>query len=169
MIYFIEDDGLVKIGFTTNPARRLSCLKTSNPGELIVRLVIEGTLDDEKKFHDLFKSDLHRGEWFVLSDTIKDFILKNQSNDLRYDLGLLNNHNELRETTRIRNVFILNLREMGEKLGITPQSVREIESRELAGTISLNSLRKYARALGYHLVYKFLKNENDEIYDESLE
>jgi hypothetical protein len=169
MIYFIENDGLIKIGFTTNPTRRLNCLKTSNPGELITRLVIEGDLEDEKKFHELFKADNHRGKWFLFSDNIKEFILKNQSNDLRYDFGLLNNHNEIKvETTRIRNLFNLNLREMGEKLNLTAQSIKELEYRELMGAVSLNCLRKYARALDHHLVYKFCKNETDEIYDEDI-
>lgn len=167
MIYFIENDGLIKIGFTTNPNRRISCLKTANPGELIVRLVISGDLEDEAKYHELFKSDYHRGEWFIFSDDIKDFILKNQKKDLRYDLGLLNNYKELKtETTKLRHEFSFTLKDVGEKMGITAQSIREIESRESMGTISLNCLRKYASALGYHLVYKFSKNEDDEEYEE---
>jgi hypothetical protein len=163
MIYFIEHDGMVKIGFSMNPNKLLDSLKTSNPGELIVRLIIEGDFDDEAKYHELFKEFHHRGEWYILSTPIKDFIEENQKRDLRYDFGLLNNFHEIRgETVRIRNMFGLRLREVGEKMGITAQSIKEIETRELTGTVSLNCLRKYAESLGYRLVYKFVKSDEDD-------
>jgi len=167
MIYFIEDDGLVKIGFSKNPNKRFVALKTSNPHELIIRLVIDGTVDDERNFHKLFKEFHHRGEWYYFSDVIKNFIENNQKNDLRYDLGLLNNYKEIKtETGRIRNMLGMTLREVGEGMNITAQSVKEIEMREVMGTVSLNVLRKYASSLNHRLIYRFVKCDDDEIEED---
>ena len=58
---------------------------------------------------------------------------------------------------------------MGELLGITPQSVKETEQREGAGTISLNILRRYAMVLKYKLVYKFVKCDNIKNEEEKLD
>jgi hypothetical protein len=167
MIYFIEQEGIIKIGYSINPNKRFIQLKLSNPNELIVRLIIEGTLEDEKKYHEMFKEFHHRGEWFLFSDEIKEFIADKEKVDLRYDFGLLNNHAEIKtETALLRHKFSLTLREVGEKMNITAQSVKEIETRELTGTISLNVLRKYASSLGYRLVYKFVKCDEEELENE---
>lgn len=47
----------------------------------------------------------------------------------------------------------VSLQQLANKLSITRQSVREMETRELEGSISLNSLREAAKALDMHLVY----------------
>ncbi len=59
----------------------------------------------------------------------------------------------------IRKALNISLRQLGERLGITPQSVKEIEERERKGTVSLKVLRQVARALDMKLVYVFLPNE----------
>ncbi len=60
----------------------------------------------------------------------------------------------------IRKALNISLRQLGKRLGITPQSVREIEERERMGTISLKVLRQVAKALDMKLVYVFLPNES---------
>ena len=52
---------------------------------------------------------------------------------------------------------------MGDRLRISPQSVKEIEERETNGTITLNSLRDAANAIDMKLVYGFVSKH------ESLE
>jgi predicted DNA-binding mobile mystery protein A len=47
----------------------------------------------------------------------------------------------------------MSLRQLGNRLNISAQSVKEIEDREANGNITLNSLREAANALGLHLVY----------------
>lgn len=47
----------------------------------------------------------------------------------------------------------VSLQQLANKLSITRQSVREMETRELEGSISINSLREAAKALDMHLVY----------------
>jgi len=167
MIYFIEHDGMVKIGYSSRPNKRLQSLKTSNPGELIMRLIIEGTIEDEKKYHHMFKEYYHRGEWYLFSDEIKKFINDNEKIDLRYDFGLINNYAEIKcQTGRLRNLFGLTLAKMGSLLNMTAQSIKETETREINGTISINRLKKYAGALNYKLIYKFVKQDSDEFNED---
>jgi hypothetical protein len=169
MIYFVESDGLIKIGFSKRPNKRLDALQESNPHDLIMRLVLEGGIEDESMYHNKFNKNRFRGEWFVFSDEIRDFIKSKGNEDLRYDLGLLDvDIMDAAETTKLRNQLRLTLRDVGEKLGMTAQSVKETEGRELIGTITLNRLKKYARALGYKLSYKFIELKEGEEPEEIL-
>lgn len=56
----------------------------------------------------------------------------------------------------LRTALGMSLRQLGKKLGITPQSVKEIEEREKAGTISLKGLKQIGQALDMSLVYGFI-------------
>ena len=49
----------------------------------------------------------------------------------------------------------MSLRQLGNRMDITPQSVREIEERERNGTVSINVLKQVGRALNMKLVYGF--------------
>ena len=62
-----------------------------------------------------------------------------------------------------RNSLKMSLRQLGDRLHISPQSVKEIEEREANGTITLNSLRDAANAMDMKLVYGFVSEH------ESLE
>lgn len=48
-------------------------------------------------------------------------------------------------------------------MGVNQSSVLRYEQSELAGAISLSSLRKYAAALGYILEYRFVKEKQNTI------
>jgi predicted DNA-binding mobile mystery protein A len=50
----------------------------------------------------------------------------------------------------------MSLRQLGERLKISSQSVKEIEDREANGTITLNSLKDAANALDLKMVYGFV-------------
>ena len=63
----------------------------------------------------------------------------------------------------IRKAINMSLRQLGQRLNITPQSVKEIEEREKNGTISLKVLKQVAKALDMKFVYGFIPN------DKSLE
>jgi predicted DNA-binding mobile mystery protein A len=54
-----------------------------------------------------------------------------------------------------RTVLGMSLEQLGKKMGITAQSVKEIEQRELAGTISLKNLNDLAKAFNLKLTYGF--------------
>jgi predicted DNA-binding mobile mystery protein A len=61
----------------------------------------------------------------------------------------------------IRQALGMSLRQLGKKMGITPQSVKEIEEREKTGSISLNVLRQFGKSLDLKLVYGYVSKENN--------
>ena len=63
----------------------------------------------------------------------------------------------------IRTALKMSLRQMGNRLSITPQSMKEIEQREKEGSITLKNLREAGKVLNMQLVYGFIPK------DESLE
>jgi len=63
----------------------------------------------------------------------------------------------------IRQALGMSLRQLGIKMRITPQSIKEIEEREKNGSISLNVLRHFGKSLDMTLIYGFIPK------DESLE
>ena len=63
----------------------------------------------------------------------------------------------------VRIALKMSLRQLGNRLKISPQSVMEIEEREANGSITLKTLKEAANALEMKLVYGFVsKNENLE-------
>ncbi len=59
----------------------------------------------------------------------------------------------------IRQAINMSLRQLGKRLNITPQSVKEIEEREKNGTISIKLLKHVAAALDMKFVYGFIPND----------
>jgi predicted DNA-binding mobile mystery protein A len=59
----------------------------------------------------------------------------------------------------IRQGINMSLRQLGQRLSITPQSVKEIEEREKNGTISIKVLKQVAAALNMKFVYGFIPQE----------
>ncbi|MEY3198497.1 MAG: hypothetical protein RJA13_455 [Bacteroidota bacterium] len=55
-----------------------------------------------------------------------------------------------------RTSLKMSLRQLGNHLRISPQSVKEIEEREANGTITLNTLRDAANVMDMKLVYGFV-------------
>jgi predicted DNA-binding mobile mystery protein A len=56
----------------------------------------------------------------------------------------------------IRQALGMSLRQLGKRMKITPQSVKDMEDREKNGTISLNVLQQFGRSLDMKLVYGFI-------------
>jgi len=59
----------------------------------------------------------------------------------------------------IRQGINMSLRQLGKRLSITPQSVKEIEEREKTGTISLKVLKQVASALDMYFIYGFIPRD----------
>lgn len=59
----------------------------------------------------------------------------------------------------IRQGINMSLRQLGKRMSITPQSVKEIEEREKNGTISIKVLKQVAAALDMKFVYGFIPSE----------
>ena len=60
----------------------------------------------------------------------------------------------------VRTTLKISLRQMGNRLSITPQSMKEIEQREKDGSITIKSLREAGKALDMQLVYGFVPKED---------
>ncbi len=60
----------------------------------------------------------------------------------------------------IRTTLNMTLRQLGERLGITSQGVKDTEEREASGSISLKSLREVANALNMKFIYGFAPKAN---------
>ncbi len=56
----------------------------------------------------------------------------------------------------IRHALGMSMRQLGNKMGITPQSVKEIEEREKNETISIKVLRQFGNSLNLRLIYGFI-------------
>jgi predicted DNA-binding mobile mystery protein A len=54
----------------------------------------------------------------------------------------------------------MSLRQLGERLHITPQGVRDLEKREKEGAITINTLKEVGRVLDMDLVYGFISRHN---------
>jgi len=63
----------------------------------------------------------------------------------------------------LRTALKMSLRQLGNKMDFSAQNIKQIEEREVNGTLSLNSLQEVAKALDMQLVYGFVSKH------ESLE
>jgi hypothetical protein len=84
MIYFIRDTGTgaIKIGYSKNPKNRLGGLQSATPSKLVLLGHIQGGLEHEAAFHELFKRYHLHGEWFkgdILGEVL-EIIAKEASN-----------------------------------------------------------------------------------------
>lgn len=59
----------------------------------------------------------------------------------------------------VREALGMSLQQLGNKLGITKQSVHHIERREAEGAITLKALKDAATAMDMQLVYGFVPND----------
>lgn len=63
----------------------------------------------------------------------------------------------------LRTALQMSLRQLSAKASIVPQSLKDMENREVAGTITLKTLRAVANAMDMQLVYGFVsKNKSLE-------
>ena len=59
----------------------------------------------------------------------------------------------------IRSGMKMSLRQLGERLSVTPQSIKELETREKYGTATIDALDKAGKAMNMRLVYGFIPEE----------
>ncbi|MDR9813082.1 GIY-YIG nuclease family protein [Rhizobium hidalgonense] len=77
MIYFIESQGLVKIGFSLKPEKRTSKIQSDSPYPCRLIGVMDGSAADETAVQAKF-AHLHlRAEWFKIADDLLSFISEN--------------------------------------------------------------------------------------------
>ena len=149
MIYFVKANDRVKIGYAEDPSSRIPSIQTSSPYKLEVLLIIDGSIEVERELHKRFQKYRITGEWFKYDDRLEAFVVKNMDKDRKFEFGfIVGDFSEFEQVLRLRKRHSITLSELGEKLNITAQSVKEIQDREKMGTVSINVLRNVAEALG---------------------
>jgi hypothetical protein len=75
-VYFVQagENGPIKIGFSTDPDRRIKALRTAMSEELIVLKVVKGGRQLEKTLHDRFSEIHRRGEWYEPTTELLEFV-----------------------------------------------------------------------------------------------
>ena len=157
MIYLIShNDQFLKVGYTNNIKNRLSQLQCSSPIKLKLLHLIDGDTSLESDIHNMFKHIGTSGEWFKYDESILDYFSNKKC--LLWENGfMLNNKHSiigLVKEERLNNG--LTLADVGGMLGVSPQSAKEMEVREIQGSITLNSLRKVANIYNKKLEYRFV-------------
>lgn len=76
-VYFVVHGDYVKIGFSCRVRERISSIQIGFPEPLFIALVMFGGRDTEAALHERFASHRASGEWFKLSDEIREYVLTN--------------------------------------------------------------------------------------------
>ncbi len=69
-VYFLRCGDWVKIGFSTDPTRRVREITTKVPYEITTLLTVPGTMQDEKRLHRALERFRINGEWFAYRSEI---------------------------------------------------------------------------------------------------
>lgn len=75
VVYFIESDGKVKIGFTGDLKSRMGAIATTSPSPITLLGSIPGTMKDEKELHKRLEHYRCHGEWFKLTFELREHIV----------------------------------------------------------------------------------------------
>jgi DNA-binding XRE family transcriptional regulator len=149
MIYFIKHTEYIKIEYTNDIQKRLSQLQVSCPVKLFVLGLVEGTVEDESIYHLKFKHLHSHGEWFEHTLELIEFI-KTLNRDLMWKNGFDENESSIIgiiKSCRLKSN--LSMEELGEKLGITKQSIGDMELRDLQKRITVGKIIKALNVMGY--------------------
>lgn len=76
VVYFVELNGHIKIGTTTNMKQRLATLNTGGPTPVRLLATIEGNREMEQRLHKRFAHLRVNGEWFEHRDELASFIAR---------------------------------------------------------------------------------------------
>ncbi len=84
MIYFIQCEQFVKVGFTSNMKNRYRNYITENPFPIRIIGTLKGGLAKEKEIHEQLRPWHHRAEWFHYNEGVRliiyDIIKQNKDN-----------------------------------------------------------------------------------------
>lgn len=81
-VYFMEaENGLIKIGWSEQPHKRLANLVRLTPLTLSLLAAVPGSTQDERSLHEHFASLRQQGEWFRSSPELRSVIAEAQRQD----------------------------------------------------------------------------------------
>ena len=158
MVYFLRDENnYVKIGFSNNVVSRISYLEMHSPYNHEVILILDGGFTLEQELHKKFRQYHKTGEWFYCGPDINDFVLASQDKDLSWVFG--RGQKGFKHGTNIKEERIrqgLSMADFADMLSVSPQTICEMERRELHQGISIKRISKAAAALGKKFEYRFV-------------
>lgn len=89
MIYFVRCCEFVKIGVAVDPIARLLTLQTGCPFDMQLIGVAPGKDKEETELHRLFMQDHYRGEWFVWTKQIEQYVEKECDKSVACATGIM--------------------------------------------------------------------------------
>lgn len=156
MIYLIShSDTFLKIGYTKNINKRLSQLQVSSPVKLELYHLIDGDVNLEKELHFIFKNLRTQGEWFNFDNSILQYFADKEC--LMWKYGFVSEEKiPIIGLIKQERLFCnMSLDSLGQLYGCTPQSIKEIETREMQGRLTLSILYKMAKLFNKKFEYRF--------------
>ena len=142
-------------------AKRIAAIQTSSPFKLDVVLIIDGTYSTEQRLHKVFNQYRQTGEWFDFVEPIQRFIEENLDSDRRYECGFVGNEfGGNQQILSLRSTLKLTLRELGARIGTSTQTIQDYQESEKKGTVTVNTMRKVAKAMGYRFEYRFVPKDS---------
>ena len=127
--YLISDGTYVKIGKSDNIQQRFGSIQTHHPLPLMVVLIVDR--DVERELHQRFSKYKKRGEWYLLSQEIYNFI-RGSNWKPRESMGY--------EETQLINDFVE--REHIRLMNLYHNCIDEIEYKRLQQEILWNDNRR---------------------------
>jgi DNA-binding transcriptional regulator YdaS (Cro superfamily) len=121
-VYAIDGGDAVKIGWATNPVRRLSELNVGSPRRHTLIGFKVATKFDERRIHSECSQHRIRGEWFLKDGAVLDFITGLQ----KYEPAADRVKNAASGCSALANFLTssdLTERDFASKLGVTQQAV----------------------------------------------
>lgn len=73
MVYFVYCAGRIKIGITFSISKRLETIQAHSPLPAVAILLVPGGIKEERGFHARFAAERKHGEWFLLSQKMRNF------------------------------------------------------------------------------------------------
>jgi hypothetical protein len=67
-VYFVAGGGLIKIGHSRTPFKRIGALITASPVPVALLTMVPGTMTDEQRLHRRLRDRRRHGEWFAISE-----------------------------------------------------------------------------------------------------
>lgn len=163
-VYFIQsiDGGLIKIGYSNNPTKRLRELQLGCPIELcILGIVLDADIDKEYEYHKLFDDFRIYGEWFSPAPSFLEFIHENttelKTERLKFRLPPktddYESENPLLILIKRSKITVLRIAEIS---GISRNTISRLCDVEgMPRKVRLETLDNIAQAVGYRVKLSF--------------
>ena len=74
IVYIVETEDFIKVGFTRNLASRLAQINTCTPHQVKLVHSFPGTIQDEQQIHRALGDSRHKLEWFRKTESVLAYV-----------------------------------------------------------------------------------------------